>query len=133
MALEDQVTGLTNRNYFFEHLDLTCHALSQSDEIDGQEFCVLQVDIDQFKRVNDSLGHTIGDGLLREIANRLQTCIGEGDNVSRFGGDEFSILLRSKVGVQGGEEMAEKILTHLARPFLIQGQTVNLCCSIGMW
>ena len=88
MAHHDPLTRLPNRVLFHDRIQ---QALAQLDR--GIGFAVLCLDLDRFKIVNDTLGHPVGDGLLRQVAERLQACVREGDTVARLGGDEFAIIL----------------------------------------
>jgi diguanylate cyclase (GGDEF)-like protein len=90
---------------------------------------VLFIDIDDFKVINDSLGHAVGDAVLVEVAERLAACVGPGDLVARLGGDEFVILIS---GHDSAQDIAERVLAALVTPFPIVGDTISVAVSIGI-
>ena len=116
----DELTGLTNRRTFRDCL--AAALLSGSP-------AVVMVDLDRFKPVNDSLGHPVGDALLRVVAQRLRSAVREEDVVARLGGDEFAVLLC--MGATA-ERLAERIIDLLARPYLIEGHLVTISASAGL-
>ena len=126
-AFHDVLTGLPNRALFMDRLDQSlAQAARQSANVG-----VLFLDVDRFKRVNDSLGHEAGDQLLVAIAQRLSAVARAGDTVARFGGDEFTILLEDVASEARMEEVAERFLKQLAAPISIGGQETNASASIG--
>ncbi len=128
-ALHDALTGLPNRVLFLERL---AGALLHHQR-HPQELCaVLFLDLDRFKLVNDSLGHGAGDCLLIEAAQRLQTCIRQGDTVARFGGDEFAILLESIQTLTTAEAIANRCREVLEAPFQLDHKAVCVSASIGI-
>ena len=128
-AFHDSLTDLPNRELFTSKAE-TALVLAQDS---GTSAAVLFLDLDGFKLVNDSLGHSAGDELLRAVAGRLQMSVKSGDTVARFGGDEFAILLEIASGrVSTPEHVAERILATLSAPFDIGGQEVSLTASIGV-
>ncbi len=128
LAFQDTLTGLPNRKLFSDRL---VHALKQSRR-SGESLSVLFMDLDRFKNINDTLGHTIGDDLLKETANRLKKCIREEDTVARIGGDEFVILLTDTKTPRDAIKVARKILKVLSPAFAIDGRTLHITTSIGV-
>src|SRR5712691_1137618 len=127
-SYHDALTGLANRRLFQEHLSLAI-ALAQRKR---RPVAVLFLDLDHFKVVNDSLGHTLGDTLLREIATRLRTSVREGDVVARVGGDEFTIVLQELEKKEDAAAMAQRVLRVIAEPIDINGQRLYITASIGI-
>ncbi len=128
MANYDQLTGLPNRSLFQDRLK---HAIDISDR-NNKELILLFIDLDNFKIVNDSLGHSIGDRLLTKVAERILACVRSNDTVARLGGDEYTILLEQVEGSFVGTRVADKILDALSRPFRLQGHELVISCSIGI-
>lgn len=128
LANHDPLTGLTNRNMFNERLDQAL-ALAQRG---GTQICVLFIDLDRFKVINDSLGHHVGDTLMQAVAERLRGCLREVDTLTRFGGDEFTVILEADANVQLAKETAHKILVALQAPFELVGNGVFATASIGI-
>ena len=128
-AFHDALTSLPNRSLFIDRLD---HVIAGSRRQDSSLYAVLFLDLDRFKVVNDSLGHTVGDSLLIEVGCRLKSCLRPGDTVARLGGDEFAILLEHIADAAGAEEVTRRIEKALAAPFRIQGQDVYTTPSIGI-
>jgi len=124
----DALTGLANRRLFQEHLTLAI-ALAQRKR---RPVAVLFLDLDHFKVINDSLGHTLGDALLREIATRLKTSVREGDVVARVGGDEFTIVLQELEKKEDAAVMAQRVLRIVAEPIDVEGQRLYITTSIGI-
>jgi diguanylate cyclase (GGDEF)-like protein len=123
-ASHDPLTGMGNRPFFQSHLE---QALTQP----GQQVAVLLIDLDDFKTVNDSLGHAAGDELLRAVANRIDHCLRPSDVAARLGGDEFAVLLR-RDDPQAPARIAERIITTLRDPFDIVGEEILIRASIGV-
>jgi diguanylate cyclase (GGDEF)-like protein len=126
MALRDPLTGLANRALFADRLT---HAMQLRDRT-AAPVAVLLADLDDFKLVNDSMGHTIGDELLRSVGERIRDSIRPGDSVARLGGDEFAILVEDAPAV--AELLAEHIARAFDEPFVIGGRTVHMRLSIGL-
>jgi diguanylate cyclase (GGDEF)-like protein/PAS domain S-box-containing protein len=124
----DVLTGLPNRTLFYEALK---NALIQATDSDGQ-LAVLFVDLDLFKNVNDTLGHTIGDELLSQFSDRLVQCIHPRDTVGRLGGDEFALILPMQDEPNYPTLVANKIREVLREPFEIQDQKVTISASMGI-
>jgi diguanylate cyclase (GGDEF)-like protein/PAS domain S-box-containing protein len=127
-ATHDPLTGLSNRNLFQE---LGEQALARAER-DGTTVAVLYLDLDHFKRVNDSRGHPIGDRLLQEIAQRLRDCVRRGDVIARFGGDEFVVLCEHPAGESEMAHLANRIIDALALPARIDEHEVRTGASIGI-
>jgi diguanylate cyclase (GGDEF)-like protein len=127
-AFRDPLTGLPNRALFLDRLQ---HALDVAARR-GTELCVLFVDLDRFKAVNDSLGHAAGDELLRAAAGRLADCTRAADTAARFGGDEFAVLLEDDGNGLQPEVVAERIITAMGRPFGLDGKEIFIGATVGI-
>lgn len=127
-AYHDALTGLANRRLFHEHLSLAV-ALAQRRHT---RVAVLFLDLDHFKLVNDSLGHSVGDALLRHVSGRLKEALREGDTVARVGGDEFTIVLQELVRREDAALVAEKVLRTIAEPIDLNGHRLYVTTSIGI-
>ena len=127
-AFHDSITGLANRALFRDRVE---HALERQSR-DEQAISVLFMDLDDFKTINDSLGHAAGDRLLAEVGERLRACLRGPDTAARFGGDEFAILLEDGGDVVGPADVAVRILSALDGPFLLEGKEVFVRASIGI-
>lgn len=128
-ALHDAMTGLPNRVLMMDRLG---QALIHRTRRPHKLFAVLFLDVDRFKVINDSLGHLAGDQLLIGIAQRLLSCTRAEDTVARLGGDEFAILVKDLTAPEQAIEIAERILSALSHPFLINGHEVFTSASIGI-
>jgi diguanylate cyclase (GGDEF)-like protein len=128
-AFHDALTDLPNRSLFSDYLKL---AIERSKRQNDYLFAVLFLDLDRFKYINDSLGHSCGDDLIVELARRLQGCLRQVDTVSRFGGDEFAILLDGIKDPSDAIRVAEKIQDELLRPFELGGHEAFTSASIGI-
>ena len=126
-AFHDSLTGLANRTLFADRLE---HALARTERQED-EIGVMFIDLDDFKHVNDSLGHSLGDSLLVEMAHRLGACLRPQDTLARFGGDEFVVLLED-IDVGGVVGTAERILREIDDPFTIDGHKLSVTGSIGI-
>jgi diguanylate cyclase (GGDEF)-like protein len=128
IATHDPLTELPNRSMFNERLR---HALNQSTRY-TRGLAVMFIDIDRFKVVNDSLGHSAGDRLLQDCAKRLTECLRESDIVARLGGDEFVVMIENFTGPRDAIAVAQKVLVALAKPFFVDGQEFLMSASIGI-
>jgi diguanylate cyclase (GGDEF)-like protein/PAS domain S-box-containing protein len=128
-ACHDALTGLPNRTLFYDRLT---QELARARRHDGRRLAVLFLDLDQFKVVNDTLGHAAGDRLLIEIAGRLQQTVRESDTVARIGGDEFTFLLPGIDHAEDAARAAQKILEAVSRPLEIDGHRLYVTTSIGI-
>jgi diguanylate cyclase (GGDEF)-like protein/PAS domain S-box-containing protein len=127
-AFHDPVTGLANRALF---ADRVAHAL-RSTVRTGSLVAVMFIDLDDFKTVNDSLGHQAGDAILEEVARRLERTIRPSDTVARFGGDEFAVLLDGVAGSDEAALIADRLLAELEAPTSVDGQLVYPRASVGI-
>jgi diguanylate cyclase (GGDEF)-like protein/PAS domain S-box-containing protein len=130
----DGLTGLPNRHLFLDRLR---QAIRNTHRGEHPAFSLLYIDLDQFKEVNDTLGHPVGDQLLKEAAQRLLRCTRETDTVSRIGGDEFTVLLddlheQGNEAPQVIEHVAHGIVAAMSQPFHIEGETLYVSASIGI-
>ena len=125
-AFHDPLTGLANRALFIDRVD---HALSRREE--PRRLAVLFMDVDDFKTINDSLGHAAGDLVLVAVAERLRACLRPEDTVARLGGDEFGVLVEDAEGALPSE-VAARLLGALRNPFEISGKQVHIQASIGL-
>ena len=126
-ARHDALTGLANRKLLEERLE---HAFHRRNTDGG--LAVLFIDIDDFKTINDSLGHPAGDTLLVEAASRIQSCVRQGDTVARFGGDEFAVILEDVTDSDGAFCLAQRIHETLIGPISVDGQDLVVTASIGV-
>jgi Amt family ammonium transporter len=129
LAYSDPLTGLYNRTYLVDNLKA---AIVQFQQHDGESLVLYFLDLDKFKRINDTLGHKAGDGLLCEVANRLSKVTRETDVISRWGGDEFIIMMRGCLTCEYARQKAEEILTVMREPVEIEGYLLNIPTSIGI-
>ncbi|WP_321528765.1 EAL domain-containing protein [Sedimenticola selenatireducens] len=128
LAYHDALTGLPNRQLF---LDRLTQAVAQARR-DGDSLALLFIDLDGFKEVNDTLGHLVGDKLLCQIANLLQSAVRENDTVARLGGDEFTVITQTGTDQTGVITIAEKLLSTLTHQFNIDGHELFVSASIGI-
>jgi diguanylate cyclase (GGDEF)-like protein len=127
LADHDPLTGVHNRRYGQDFLQ----RLTESESPGGEVVAVLFLDLDHFKRVNDRLGHHVGDLLLKKVAARLQTCLRAGDLVARFGGDEFIAILPHVVDTALAERVMARLLKEIAKPYRLSDQEIHLTASVG--
>ena len=128
-ALHDPLTGLANRGLFFDRVG---HAIARLGRRPGPFLAVLFIDLDNFKTVNDTLGHARGDRLLTLVAGRLVTAVREADTVARLGGDEFAVLLEDLATENQALVVAERAVSLLADSFNLAGKSANVSASIGV-
>jgi diguanylate cyclase (GGDEF)-like protein len=128
LAQTDTLTSLPNRRAFMQHI----HSAFAAARRGAKPFAVLYFDLDHFKDVNDTLGHAVGDALLRHVAARVRAAIRENDVVARFGGDEFAILQSDVSEIDAAGALAVKIGKILAEPYKIDGNSVHISASIGI-
>jgi diguanylate cyclase (GGDEF)-like protein len=124
----DSLTGLQNRQRFSDSVRAAVMGAEAAQGIGS----LLYIDLDHFKRVNDTAGHAAGDGLLRVVAERLAASIGEGQSIARLGGDEFAVLLPSIAEADAARKMAERVIAGIQAPILIDGREHQVSASIGM-
>jgi len=132
LAYYDPLTDLANRSLFMEQLRLE---MRHADDNQGA-VALIYLDLDNFKPVNDTLGHEAGDILLKEVALRLNSCVRSSDTVARMGGDEFTIILGNQASVvkarSFGEHVASQVISALQEPVAIQGQEFRVTASVGV-
>ena len=128
LAYNDVLTGLPNRRLFLDRLNTS---LSQARR-DKHMLAVLFVDLDQFKQVNDTLGHKAGDELLVGVTERMKNCLRESDTLARFGGDEFAVILPAIPDAEAASNVARKFLDSYAAPLKINGGELNVTASMGI-
>ena len=128
LAYHDPLTGLPNRRMFNERL---VQAIDEARE-NGTSVAVLMIDLDHFKVINDSLGHDMGDALLRMVAGQLGGIVGDAGLVARIGGDEFMIMLTGGEAGEAAERLAERIVDKLRQPFAIAGNDLFATASVGI-
>lgn len=128
LAYYDALTELPHRALLQDRMEV---ALADARRR-GEKIAVMFLDLDGFKEINDSFGHSFGDVFLKEVAKRIQDCGRERDTVARVGGDEFVVLQSSAKEAADAAIAAERIMTALSEPFVIQGQSLNASCSVGV-
>jgi diguanylate cyclase (GGDEF)-like protein/PAS domain S-box-containing protein len=128
MARFDALTGLANRRYFDERLSATIARCRRQ----GSPLAVLYLDIDRFKPINDAHGHEAGDRVLKEFAQRLRSCVREGDLAARIGGDEFALLVEGAEGPADAESIAAKVIAIMAQPVPLSGVDLAVSTSVGI-
>ena len=140
LALYDSLTGLPNREFFIEQFG---HSLAHAERL-GRPLAVMVLDIDRFKRINDTLGHRVGDVLLQEVGKRLEQALREADyvtradfvssdqNLARLGGDEFTIMLASLAQAEDVAKVARRVLEMISQPIMLDGEETVVTASIGI-
>ena len=127
MAHHDALTGLPNRLLFHEQLVAALGQRRQEDQV-----ALLCLDLDHFKQVNDTLGHPVGDALLKDMASRLRSCVRDGDTVARLGGDEFAVLQCSARQPEAASELARRIVEVLSAPYVLDNDRAVVSASVGI-
>ena len=127
-ANHDSLTGLANRNLFYDRLRQGIHKSKRNNS----KIALLFIDLDIFKDINDSLGHDIGDSLLKQVAQRLSTCIRKEDTVARIGGDEFTIVMENINDIKLVSDKAFTLREEISKPYKIQEHIIHISCSIGI-
>jgi diguanylate cyclase (GGDEF)-like protein len=128
LAYVDTLTGLANRLLFRDRLEQVLKSLPRSNS----EAALLYLDLDEFKRINDSMGHDVGDALLMKVAENLRQCVRHQDTVARMGGDEFVVLLTDIDGMSGASSVARKIMDTMAQPLQLLKKEILITPSIGI-
>ena len=128
LAYHDNLTGLPNRGLLQDRL---AHSIARAER-GNRKVAVLFIDLDNFKNINDTLGHDVGDELLRQVAKRLAECVRAGDTIARQGGDEFIVLLDNLEDGRGASVVAQKILNSLRAPFGLGGTEQHVSGSVGI-
>lgn len=124
----DTLTSLANRFQFQQRLERDLRHIQKR----GLCLALLSIDLDQFKEVNDTLGHSIGDLLLRAVADRLRECVRTVDMVARFGGDEFCVLMHPTAEMPPADALAQRVIDTLGRPYTVEGHTIVIGASVGL-
>jgi diguanylate cyclase (GGDEF)-like protein len=132
LVSEDALTGLANRRLFREQLESRCQQYHVPNTEEDQGFALLCLDLDWFKDINDTLGHWIGDALLKAVAERLSSTLRGGRTVARLGGDEFAVLLPHTSSAQKTEALAARVISLLSQPYEIYGHHIQTGASIGI-
>ena len=127
LAYHDTLTGLPNRQLFLDRLGQAIASAARN----RRRLAVFYIDLDRFKVVNDSLGHTIGDLLLQQIAERFRAIIRAQDTIARLSGDEFAVVLTELASIEHAELVAQKLLDTVRQPLTLDGHDVHISCSIG--
>lgn len=127
-AFHDALTDLPNRTLF----DLRLSWAITEARVQNHQLAVMFLDLDRFKWINDTLGHPVGDELLRQMVRRLQGCLRDGDTIARWGGDEFVLLLPQIHSVEDATQIAQRILCEVQPPFSIDNHQLHVSCSIGI-
>jgi diguanylate cyclase len=128
IAYHDELTGLANRSLLLDRFN---QAVAQGAR-KHRQVVLLFIDLDEFKGVNDRLGHAAGDALLQQVAGRLAACVRASDTACRYGGDEFVVLLPEVDGPDSAAMVADRIRAHLVAPYVVDGGTISVTASTGM-
>jgi len=127
-AYHDKLTQLPNRALFLDRLEQTIISTHRN----AKEFALMFLDLDQFKQINDSLGHDIGDEVLIDVSKRLKNCVREEDTVARLGGDEFTIILKNIKKIQDVSKITQKIIDVMRQPIMVDTHALCISTSIGI-
>ena len=127
LAYRDVLTGLPNRLLLSQRVDFALRMVERN----GGQFAVFFLDLDRFKNINDSMGHSFGDRVLVEVAARMGACLRDVDTLCRLGGDEFVLFLQ-EADAPGAEACAQRVLHAMAQPFVLDGMNFSVGCSIGV-
>lgn len=127
LAYRDVLTGLPNRLLLSQRVDFALRMVERN----GGQFAVFFLDLDRFKNINDSMGHSFGDRVLVEVASRISACLRDVDTLCRLGGDEFVLFLQ-EADAPGAEACAQRVLSAMAAPFVLDGMNFTVGCSIGV-
>ncbi len=128
LAKRDDLTGLLLRNAFMAELEGALARAADSEDL----VAVLCLDLDRFKIVNDTLGHQVGDNLLRKVSDRLRSACRKGDTIARLGGDEFVVLQSGVDEPRAAEQLAQRLVDLIGRTYVLNGHTVNIGVSVGI-
>jgi len=128
MAYHDALTGLPNRILLNDRLEMALLQARRNNSLVG----LLYIDFDQFKQINDTLGHNVGDLLLQAVGSRLKECLRQQDTVARLGGDEFILLLPEITNREDAGKLAQKLLEKVRPTFSIDQHELNITLSIGI-
>jgi diguanylate cyclase (GGDEF)-like protein len=128
LAHHDNLTALPNRILFYDRLNQEIKKARRNKE----SIAVFFLDLDGFKSINDTLGHDVGDALLRETAKRIVACVRDSDTVARIGGDEFTVILSNVKTLNSISPVAERLVEALATPFMLNGKNCHVTVSIGI-
>jgi diguanylate cyclase (GGDEF)-like protein len=128
LANSDPLTGLPNRRMYEFQLEKSLASARRN----RTQLGLIYLDLDNFKKINDTLGHSVGDEVLVEFGQRVKSVLRETDTLARLAGDEFTVILEASGGVEGGERVAHKILQALATPFITGAHRIQISASIGI-
>ncbi len=128
VAYNDTLTNLPNKIFLFDKINLSVDEMIKKNK----KMSVILIDLDKFKLINDTLGHKIGDYVLKKVADRLKIIIKKDDIISRIGGDKFAIVLKDIRGIESAEKIAAEVKEMLKNPFTLRGKEIHITCSIGI-
>jgi len=130
IALLDGMTQLPNREMFMYRLDL---AMKRVDKIEGASYFIIYLDLDNFKKANDTLGHAAGDRILIRLGERIESRLRDNDILARIGGDEFAILAEDIVDMSDALVLVDRVMDQIRVPFIIENHKIKITCSIGIY